>query len=101
MIGLILALAGLGLGIAVLGVVWIVVHRDFGTRRLMVDDVDIYRSANKLIEQHGDEALVHATMRADELAADGDMDDRAVWLRIVKAVEELLAKERPDGENVH
>ena len=101
MIGLILALAGLGLGIAVLVVVWIVVHRDFGARRLMVDDLDIYRSANELIKQHGDEALVHAAMRADELAADGDMDDRAVWLRIVKAVEELLAKERPDGENVH
>jgi len=31
----------------------------------------------------------------------GDMDGRAVWLRIVKAVEELLAKERPEGEKVH
>ncbi len=40
-------------------------------------------------------------MRADELAADGDMDGRAVSLRIVKAVEELLAKERPEGEKVH
>ena len=26
---------------------------------------------------------------------------RAVWLRIVKAVEELLAKERPDDAEVH
>ncbi len=96
-----LALAGLGLGIAVLAVVWVVVHRDFGARRLMVDDLDIYRSANELINQHGDEALVHAAMRADELAADGDMNGRAVWLRIVKAVEEFLAKERPEGEKVH
>ncbi len=30
----------------------------------------------------------------------GDTDGRAVWLRIVKAVEELLAKERPEGEKV-
>ncbi len=67
----------------------------------MTSDLDIYRSANELIKQHGDEALVHAAMRADELAADGDMDGRAVWLRIVKAVEELLAKERPEGEKVH
>ncbi len=101
MIGLLLALAGLGLGIAVLAVVWVVVHRDFGARRLMVDDLDIYRSANELIEQHGEDAPIEAALRADELAADGDMDGRAVWLRIVKAVEELLSKERPEGEKVH
>ncbi len=101
MIGLLLALAGLGLGIAVLVVVWVVVHRDFGARRLMVDDSDIYRSANELIKQFGDAADIEAAMRADDLAADGDMDGRAVWLRIVKAVEELLAKERPEGEKVH
>ncbi len=40
-------------------------------------------------------------MRADELAADGDMDGRAVWLRIVKAVEELLSEERPGDAEVH
>ncbi len=60
MIGLLLALAGLGLGIAVLVVVWVVVHRDFGARRLRVDDLDIYRSANELIEQHGEDAPLHA-----------------------------------------
>ena len=40
-------------------------------------------------------------MRADELMEAGDMDGRAVWLRIVKAVEELLSEERPEGEKVH
>ncbi len=39
--------------------------------------------------------------RADELAADGDMEGRAAWLRIVKAVEELLSEERPDDVEVH
>ncbi len=39
--------------------------------------------------------------RADELMETGDMEGRAVWLRIVKAIEELLAKERPEGEKVH
>ncbi len=38
---------------------------------------------------------------ADERLAAGDMEGEAVWLRIVKAVEELLAKERPEGEKVH
>ncbi len=67
----------------------------------MTSDLDIYRSANELIKQHGDDAPIHAAMRADELMETGDMDGRAVWLRIVKAVEELLAKERPEGEKVH
>ncbi len=39
--------------------------------------------------------------RADELMETGDMDGRAVWLRIVKAIEELLSEERPEGEKVH
>ena len=67
----------------------------------MTSDLDIYRSSNELIKQHGDAADIEAAMRADELAADGDMDGRAVWLRIVKAVEELLSEERPEGAEVH
>jgi len=31
----------------------------------------------------------------------GDMEGRAVRLRIVRAIEELLSKERPEGEKVH
>ncbi len=67
----------------------------------MTSDLDIYRSANELIKQHGDAADIEAAMRADELAADGDMEGRAVWLRILKAIEELLSEERPEGAKVH
>ncbi len=67
----------------------------------MTSDLDIYRSANELIEQHGDAADIEAAMRADERLAAGDMEGRAVWLRILKAIAELLAKERPEGEKVH
>ena len=38
---------------------------------------------------------VHATR------CSGDMEGEAVWLRIVKAIEELLSKERPDDAEVH
>ncbi len=31
----------------------------------------------------------------------GDMEGRAVWLRIGKAIEELLSKERPDDTMVN
>ena len=67
----------------------------------MTSDLDIYRSANELIEQHGEAADIEAAMRADERLAAGDMDGEAVWLRIVKAIEELLSEERPEGEKVH
>ncbi len=67
----------------------------------MTSDLDIYRAANELIKQHGEDAPILAAMRADELMDAGDMEGRAVWLRIVKAVEELLSKERPDDAEVH
>ena len=61
----------------------------------------VYRSANELIKQYGEAADIEAAMRADERLAAGDMEGEAVWLRIVKAVEELLSDERPEGEKVH
>ncbi len=33
----------------------------------MTSDIDIYRSANELIKQHGEDAPIEAAMRADEL----------------------------------
>ncbi len=67
----------------------------------MTSDIDIYRSANKLIEQHGEDAPILAAMRADELMETGDMDGRTVWLRIVTAIEESLSEERPGDGAVH
>ncbi len=67
----------------------------------MTSDLDIYRSANVLIQKHGEDAPILAAMRADQLMETGDMEGRAVWLRIVKAIEELLSKERPDDAEVH
>ncbi len=67
----------------------------------MTSDLDIYRSANELIKQHGEDAPIHAAMRADECLAAGDMEGEAVWLRIIKAIEELLSEERPEDGAVH
>jgi microcompartment protein CcmL/EutN len=67
----------------------------------MTSDLDIYRSANELIKQHGDAADIEAAMRADECLATGDMEGRAVWPRIVKAVEELLSEGRPADAEVN
>jgi len=59
----------------------------------MTSDLDIYRSANALIKQHGDRAELHTAMRADELLEAGDMDGRRVWLRVLEAVRELTSRE--------
>ena len=67
----------------------------------MTSDLDIYRAANELIKQHGEAADIEAAMRADERLAAGDMEGEAVWLRIVKAIEELMSKERPEDAEVH
>ncbi len=66
----------------------------------MIPDLEIYRSAQALIKQHGQDAPIHAAMKADELLEAGDLDGYAVWKRIIKAVEELLSKDRPTGVTV-
>ncbi len=52
-------------------------------------NLDIYRSAKLLIDQHGEDAPIVATMRAVKRAKAGDPEGRAVWLRIVDAIAEL------------
>ena len=63
----------------------------------MIPDLDIFRTANVLVKHHGQDAPIQAAMRADAMLEKGDVDGYAVWKRIVKAVEELLSKERPAG----
>ncbi len=63
----------------------------------MNPDIDIYRSAQVLVKHHREDAPIEAAMRADAMLERADLDGYAVWKRIVKAVEELLSKERPAG----
>ena len=64
----------------------------------MISDLDIHRSANILVNQHGQDAPVHAAMRADAMLEKGDLGGYAVWRRILRAVGELQGTEpRPLG----
>ena len=67
----------------------------------MTPDLDIYRSAKLLIDRHGDDAVIEAAMRADELLDAGDLDGLATWNRILRAIEELRAGKWPEGEQIH
>ena len=67
----------------------------------MISEIDIWRTAKLMIDRHGDDAPIQAAMRADELMAAGDLDGRAIWFRIVRAIEELQAPAPPEGTRVN
>jgi hypothetical protein len=67
--------------------------------RAALPDLDIYRSANLLVKRHGEDAPIHAAMRADAMLEAGDLDGYAVWRRVLRAVEEL--QEVEPGTRVH
>ncbi len=63
----------------------------------MVEEIDIYRSANLLIKQHGDEAAIFAARQADACLEMGDLDGKVMWLAVISAIEELQDTTPPDG----
>ena len=50
------------------------------------------------MKRHGQDAPIHAAMRADELLEAGDLDGYAVRKKIVKAGQESLRVELRDDE---
>jgi|OM-RGC.v1.034216358 hypothetical protein len=56
---------------------------------------DLFCTAKRIVNQHGDDAPTHAAMRADELMAKGGRDGQVARKRVLKAVDKLPAKERP------
>ena len=68
----------------------------------MTSDLDIYRSAKLLIDQHGEDASIFAAMQADKCLAAGDMDGKAVWMGVIRAIKELKDRRPPAaGQPVH
>ncbi len=59
----------------------------------MIPNLDIYRSANLLVKQHGEDAPIHAAMHADAMLEKGDLDGYALWKWVLRAVEELQGTE--------
>ncbi len=63
----------------------------------MIPDLDIYRAANVIIKQYGQDAPIHAAMRADAMLEAGDLAGLAVWMRILRAVGVLRKREPGPG----
>ena len=67
----------------------------------MTYDLDIYRSAKLLVDQHGEDAPIFAAMKADKCSEKGDMKGRRVWLRVIRAIEELQRAQPRRDEPAH
>lgn len=68
----------------------------------MVEETDIYRSANVLIKEYGNEATVFAAMQADACLERGDLDSKATWLRVIEAIKELQdTSPLKDSKSIH
>jgi hypothetical protein len=67
----------------------------------MTSDLDIYRSAHVLIREHGGDAALEAAERADAMLEPGDLEGKALWLRVLNAVEEMQRKELREDEAAH
>ena len=72
-----------------------------GNLPMVTTNLEIYQAATLLVKSHSKDAPIHAAMRADELLKAGDLDGKAVWVRIMKAIGELLSEKQTDGANIH
>jgi len=65
----------------------------------VIQEIDVWRAAKVLVDQHGDEAPIQAAMRVDDMLERGDLEGRRVWKKILEAVEELLRGR--GGDSLH
>ena len=62
---------------------------------------DLWQAATLIVKRYGADAGVQAATRADQLAAEGDVDGGATWHAIVRAIEELGRSEQRPGEPIN
>ena len=62
---------------------------------------EIWIWADRLIEEHGNEAVLEARDIARQLLHEGDQEGYAVWKLIVKAIESLEQRGPGAGESIH
>jgi hypothetical protein len=63
--------------------------------------LDIWRSAQLLITQHGTDAELVAARRVDEAIAAGAPKSETIWKNVLAAVRDLQRKTPRNGEGVH
>ncbi len=67
----------------------------------MIADIDAWRAADILIKEHGEDAELIVTQRADDLMAEGDVDGQRFFKAVLEAITELRRTSRREGERVN
>ena len=57
----------------------------------VVDDLELWACANKLVQSHGSAAWFFAAKRAEDLLEAGDLKGNSVFLAIASRIEQLQA----------
>ena len=66
-----------------------------------MEDIHIFKAAALVIKERGDEAGVHANTEFNNTIERDDIVGALVWLRIAKAVNDLLRETPRPGEQRH
>jgi len=64
-----------------------------------MEQIDIWRAAHQLIQQHGSDAIKVAALREVELLGKGDDEGAQVWQRIMLAIDALMLNKTPPSSN--
>ncbi len=59
---------------------------------MLIPDLDIFRSANVLVKQHGQDAPIQAAMRADAVLEAGDVEGCEVFKRTLRVVASRICR---------
>ena len=70
-------------------------------RSPLIPDRHVWRAALAIVKRYGDDAMLEAAERVDQLLDEGDMAGAETWHRILNAVERLQAQAPAEGEKVH
>lgn len=65
----------------------------------MVAEIDIWRTANLLFQQHGEGAQLEAARLGDLAIEKGDPEGERVWVEVLKAVKSLMDIKPPGSVN--
>jgi hypothetical protein len=66
----------------------------------MISDREIWQCALLIVMRYGDDSILEAAGRADQLFEDGDWQGAATWQRILDCIERLQATKPTEGEPV-
>ena len=71
------------------GPVWSARTKQGQVVHAMSRDSEIFRAAQLLVHEHGEDSMILAARQADKLEDQGDIEGSLVWRRIIEVLDEL------------